>query len=349
MTTTMPAAPGRVARLGVATLVWDPRTGVVGAGLIAATAILLLLDLHSGRLGLTFADIWQTLSGHGTPEQEYAVYQLRMPRALTALLVGAALGAAGAAFQRLTRNPLGSPDIIGMSTGSATGALIGLMVLGGGQLTVAATSIAGGLGTAIVVYTLARNDTLEGYRLVLMGVGIAACLMAVNSWLITRAELSDALAAQVWLTGTLNGRGWEHVIPLAITLAIFGPWLASYRRALDVWALGSETAGSVGLRREHTRLAVVVLGVVLVAVATTATGPIAFVALVAPHLARLLSRTPSPSITVAALSGAVLLLAGDVAAQRLVSSTLPVGVATSLFGGIYLALLLAREWKAGRG
>lgn len=139
------------------------------------------------------------------------------------------------------------------------------------------------------------------------------------------------------------------MIPLAIVLAVFGPWLASYRRALDVWALGSETAGSVGLRREHTRLAVVVLGVVLVAVATTATGPIAFVALVAPHLARLLSRTPSPSITVAALSGAALLLASDVAAQRLVSSTLPVGVATSLFGGIYLALLLAREWKAGRG
>lgn len=346
---TLPRAPGRVARLGGRTVLWQRRSVIVSLLMVALLLALVAGELLTGRLGLTVPDVLRTLAGHGTAAHEYAVYDLRLPRALTAVLVGLALGASGAAFQSLTRNPLGSPDVIGFTTGSATGALLGVMVLGGSQLVVAGCSVAGGIGTAALVYGLARQDGVQGYRLVLLGIGASTTLMSVNAWLITRADLDDALAAQVWLTGTLNARGWEHVVPMLVVVLVCLPLLMSLGRALDLWDLGTDTAGSLGLRLERTRLAVVVLGVVLVAAATTATGPVAFVALTAPHVVRLLTRSTRPGLLPSALAGGCLLLASDVLAQRITSATLPVGVVTSLLGGGYLVVLLTREWRTGRG
>jgi iron complex transport system permease protein len=325
------------------------RVPAAGVALALAAAALLVIAVGTGDYPIAPGDVVRALLGQGDPATSFVVETLRLPRALTALLVGAALGAAGAIFQSLTRNPLGSPDIIGFTAGSAAAAVFELTVIGGGTAAVAAGSIAGGLLTALLVYGLAFRDGVQGYRLVLVGIGISATLEAVTSYLLTRGRIEDVQAASVWLTGSLNGRGWEHVWPTLIALALLLPATALLRRDLELLEMGDDTAKALGVAVERSRLLVVLAGVLLTAVATAAAGPVTFVALAAPQIARRLTGATGPGVLIAALTGAVLLLAGDVAAQRLFPSTpLPVGVLTGAVGGLYLVGLLATEARKGR-
>jgi len=292
----------------------------------------------------------QTLFGGGSGAQRFIIETLRLPRLLTGLEVGAALGVGGAIFQSISRNPLGSPDIIGFNTGAATGALIVILVLHGSMYEISAGALIGGIGTALVVYLMAMKRGVQGYRLILIGIGIAAMLASVNSYLITRADLADAQSAAVWLTGSLNGRGWEQVRPVTIALVVLLPLAIWLGRDLRMLELGDDTARGLGINAERVRLTAVVVGVGLAAVGTAAAGPIAFIALSAPQVARRLTNVAGPNIVASALTGALLLAASDLAAQRVFAPTqLPVGVATGALGGLYLAWLLSREWRKGRG
>lgn len=325
------------------------RVPLTAAALTAAAAALLVVSVGTGDYPIAPADVVATLLGQGDRATEFVVQTLRLPRALTALLAGAALGAAGAIFQSISRNPLGSPDIIGFTAGSAAAAVFVITVIGGGTAAVAAGAIAGGLLTALLVYGLAFRDGVQGYRLVLVGIGIGATLEAVTGYLLTRGRIEDVQAASVWLTGSLNGRGWEHVWPTAIALALLLPATALLQRELKLIEMGDDTARALGVPVERSRLVVLVVGVLLTAVATAACGPVAFVALAAPQIARRLTAATGPGVMSAALMGAVLLLAGDVAAQRLFPATpLPVGVMTGAVGGLYLVWLLASEARRGR-
>ncbi|MBN1530383.1 MAG: iron chelate uptake ABC transporter family permease subunit [Thermoleophilaceae bacterium] len=327
-----------------------PRSVGVGLALSATLLALLVVSVGTGEFEIPPGDVVAALAGQGDRSTEFVVETLRLPRALTGALVGAALGIGGAIFQSVTRNPLGSPDIVGFMQGAAAGAVLEIVVLGGGAFAIAAGSVVGGVGAAALVYVLAYRGGVTGYRLVLVGIGISAMLIAVTDYLLTRSTLDQALAAQVWLTGSLNGRGWEHVRPVAAGLAVLLPVAALLARPLRTLELGDDAARALGVPVERARLALIAVAVALTAIATASAGPIVFVALAAPQIARRLTRVAGPGVGCAALTGAVLLVGADFLSQRLFGDVqLPVGVVTGVAGGAYLAWLLAHEWRRGAG
>lgn len=333
---------------GVA-LVVRPRAVAVGAVLVIAGAALAVAAVGTGEIPLSPGEVVRGLVGAGDPGTTFVVRDLRLPRVVCAVLAGVALGVSGAVFQALTRNPLGSPDIVGFQQGAAVGALVVITVLEGTGRAVSAGALAGGGLVAAAVYLLAREGgRTSGYRLILIGIAFAFLMTALTEYLLARARVEDAQEGLRWLFGSLNGRTWEDVAPLALGLAVLLPCAVPAGRALRALELGDDAAHGLGVRVERTRVGLVALAVALVSVSTVAVGPVAFVALTAPQIARRLARAPAPPLVCSALTGAVLVLAADVAAQRLVPETsVPVGVMTGALGGLYLAWLLTISWRSG--
>jgi iron complex transport system permease protein len=268
-----------------------------------------------------------------------------MPRALTALLVGASLAMSGAVFQSLSRNPLGSPDIIGFTTGAATAAVAQIVLLGGGVLATAAAAVLGGMATALLVYVLARRDGVSGgIRLVLVGIGIGAGMSALTSLLMVRADINDATVAQLWSSGSLTGRGWPHAWALLVVLVVLVPLLVACVRSVSFLEMGDDAAQALGVRVEQRRFLSMILAVIAAAVAVAAAGPIAFIAFAAPQIARRIAPATGVQLGVSAFVGGLLLLLADLAASNLeIGLRTPVGLVTSLLGGVYLLWLLARR------
>ncbi|MFF4700559.1 FecCD family ABC transporter permease [Streptomyces chattanoogensis] len=324
----------------------------------ALLACLLLLALAlaaaialigSGDYPMTPAEVLSTLTGGGNPGQEFIVQDLRLPRVLVGLLAGAAFGISGAVFQAVSRNPLGSPDVLGFAQGSSVGALVVIVYFQGGTVAVAAGSVVGGVATGVAIFLLAWKRGIQGYRFVLVGIGASAMLYALVLYLLTKANIVEATRATTWMNGSLNGRDWDQVGPLAAVCAVLLPLLLLYGRPLRMLEMGDDAAYALGVRVDRVRVVTLLAAVLLVASATAATGPIAFVALTAPQLARRLTRSPGPNLLPAVLMGAVLLVAADWSAQRLFGADqLPVGVLTGVLGGGYLLWLLARERRVGR-
>ncbi|MFE6041887.1 FecCD family ABC transporter permease [Streptomyces sp. NPDC056452] len=320
---------------------------IVLLALVAAAAAVVLTG--SGDYSMTPGEVLTTLFGNGTFQQEFIVTDLRLPRVLVGLLVGAALGVGGAVFQSVSRNPLGSPDVLGFGQGSAVGALTVIVLFHGGPTEVAAGAVAGGVLTGVAVYLLAWKRGVHGYRLVLVGIGAAAMLTAGIHYLITKANLVDATRAVVWMTGSLDGRDWAQVWPLLAVCGVLVPLVLGHGRALRMLEMGDDAAHALGVRVERTRLVLLGCAVILVAVATAAAGPIVFVSLSAPQVARRLTRSPGPNLAAAACTGAALLLVADWTAMNAFGDRqLPVGVVTGVLGGCYLLWLLVSERKAGR-
>ncbi|MEU6077965.1 iron chelate uptake ABC transporter family permease subunit [Micromonospora sp. NPDC047074] len=326
-----------------------PRAIVVGVTCVLLALALSVFAIGSGDYPMSTADVLRALTGQGTPAEEFIVTELRLPRLVTALCVGAALALAGAVFQSLVRNPLGSPDMLGFTQGAATGALV-VVVVGGSSLALASSAVVGGLVTGALVYGLAWRRGVHGYRLILVGIGTMAILTGVNGWLLTRAPLMDAARAVLWLTGSLDGRGWVNALPVLIALGVLVPlMLAAYGPAMRLVEMGDDAAAALGVRVERMRLVTLAAAVLLVSLAAAAAGPVNFVALTAPHLARRLTRAPGPNLLPSAAVGAVLMVAADQVAQRAFTGhQLPVGVVTGVLGGAYLIWLLATERRAGR-
>lgn len=326
-----------------------PRSALVGVGLLALAATFGVLGMTSGDMAVPFGDVVASLFGAGDAGTDFIVYELRLPRVLVGLLVGAALGVSGAILQTLTRNPLGSPDFIGLTVGSSTGALIVILAVGGSATLIAGGALLGCLVTSAAVYVLAFRGGTHGVRLVLVGVGVSALLESVNAFLITRARLEEAATAQVWMIGSLNGRGWHHVVPLAIAVAVLLPLAFAWARRLGMLTMGDEVASSAGIPVERSRVVLLAAAILLAAAATAAAGPVAFIALAAPQLAVRLTRSPEVSLVASAAMGAFLMTGSDLAAQRILADTpLPVGVLTAGVGGAYLCWLLVHEWRRGR-
>lgn len=347
-------SPGRL----VVRLHRPPVSGVVR---LRAAAVALALGLGGtagfavslavGDFPVPLAEVVRTLSGGGAAETAFVVTELRLPRALTGMLVGAAFGLSGAILQSVARNPLASPDILGITAGAAAAA-VAVIVLGGGPsaLGVPVAALGGGLLTALAVYVLAWRRGVTGYRLVLVGIGVGAALTSVTQFLLVRAELTDAARATVWLTGSLNGRGWDHVVPVGLAVALLLPVTLALSRRLALLQYGDDTASGLGVAVERSRVALVLAAVGLAAVATASAGPVGFVALVSPQIARRLTRTPGIPPVCSALTGAALVLASDLLARRLLAPTeLPVGIVTAGVGAPYLLWLLARTNRVGRG
>ncbi|WP_345648326.1 FecCD family ABC transporter permease [Streptomyces tremellae] len=325
------------------------RTALVCAALAVATAAVFCLALAHGDMAVPLRDVVSALTGGGDTATRYVVVDLRLPRALTGLAVGLALGMAGAVFQALLRNPLASPDVIGVSQGAGTAAVLASLVLKAGGFALSAAALAGALATAAAMYLLARRGGVTGSRLVLIGIGIGAGLSSVTSYLLTNAQVTEAQDALLWLTGSLNGVSLHQLWPLLLALAVLLPLMLLVARPLGTLRLGDDTAAGLGVGVERSRTALLACAVALAGVATAAAGPVAFVAFVAGPVARRLVPGGGAALLPAALTGGLLVLCADYAAQHLLwSSQFPVGVVTSLIGAPYLLWLLARSSYGGR-
>lgn len=328
-------APGGVIRL-------HRRSVVVGLCLAALTSVVALVGLGIGDYPLSIPEVLAAVF----TDQGFAsriVLGWRLPRVLAAIAFGAALAASGAMFQSLTRNPLGSPDIIGFSTGAYTGAIVSITVVGTGFIGESTGALVGGLLTALAVYALAWRGGVQGFRLIIVGIAVTAVLSAVNTYLLLLAQTEVAMAAAIWGAGSLSLVDWAELAPALPVLAVLGIATASVVPSLRQLELGDDAARAHGVRVETARLTVVVLGVALVAMVTAISGPIAFIALAAPQIARRLTRGPGIAVGVAAVTGALLLLVADLIAQHLVPGSVPVGIVTVVIGGAYLVTLLVRE------
>ncbi|MFF9313557.1 FecCD family ABC transporter permease [Streptomyces sp. NPDC014748] len=322
-------------------------TVVVLLALAALAASVLLIG--TGDFPISSSDVLRALVGQGKPGQDFIVRDLRLPRVLVGLLVGACLGLGGALFQSVARNPLGSPDVLGLSQGASAGALVVIVLSSGGATAVTLGALAGGLVTGLAIYFLAWKQGVHGYRLVLVGIGVNAVVTAVNGYLITKADFVDAARAVVWMSGSLNGRDWTQVWPLLVLGAVLLPLVLANARGLRMLEMGDDTAYALGVRVERVRLLLMGSAVLLTAAATAAAGPVSFVALTAPQLARRLTRSPGPNLVPSLCMGAALLVVADWASQRVFGADqLPVGVVTGALGGVYLLWLLVTERRKGR-
>ncbi|HCT13262.1 FecCD family ABC transporter permease [Corynebacterium nuruki] len=330
------------------------RLAVVAVSFFVAAAVLALIAMGMGDYPL---NPWQIAKAvFGVPETRFhriVVVEWRMPVAIAAVVFGALLGIGGAIFQSMTRNPLGSPDIIGFDAGSYTAVTVCMLVLGTtAYWNIAVAAIIGGIITAFVVFMLARkNRRVESFRLIIVGIGVSATLGSLNSYLITRADVEDAMMVGFWSAGSINRVTWSSLVPVLILAAVVVGLVALLAPALRQMELGDDAATTQGVNVERTRLLLMVVGVATTALVTAAAGPISFIALVAPQLARRIAGTPGVTVLGAAAVGAALLTFAHF--LSLVIShfyrSIPVGLLTVSVGGIYMIWLLIREARTQYG
>ncbi|SFM60565.1 iron complex transport system permease protein [Pseudonocardia ammonioxydans] len=342
MTATLVVRRGPVsARIGVrglvlATATW---TAAVAVGMAAITI---------GEYPLPLATVLDTLAGNGSLITYDIVVTHRLPRSLTGLLVGAAFGVAGCVLQRLARNPLVSPDVIGINAGASAGAVVMIIGFGASAAWVTGGALAGAVIAALTVYAVAWRGGFSGYRLVLVGIGVAAMLGSAATFLLSRAEINAAYAAAVWLVGSLSGRTWPDVVPVAVGLGLLLPVVLALVRRLQVLELGDDLARSLSPRVGRARAVLLACAVGLSALATASAGPVGFVALVAPQIVRRVLAERSPGLVASAGTGALVVVAADLLARTAFAPReLPVGVVTAVVGAPVLIALLVRGNRIG--
>ncbi|XKK39747.1 iron chelate uptake ABC transporter family permease subunit [Nocardiopsis sp. ARC36] len=323
------------------------RRGAVVAVLAVLIAAVFATSLMVGRTFYPPADVVAVILGEQVPGASFTVGTLRLPRAVLAVAAGLCFGIGGVTFQTMLRNPLASPDIIGISSGASAAAAFAIVVLSLGRTGVSAVAITAGLAVALLIYALAFRGGVAGTRLILIGIGIAAMLDSLTSYVLSQAAEWDLQEAMRWLTGSLNGSTWTETVPVLLALAVLAPLLLSQSRNLSAMQLGDDTASALGVRVERTRVIVIVAAVGLIAFATAAAGPIAFVAFLSgPIAARIVG--PGGSLLVpSALVGALLVLVADLAGQYAFGTRFPVGVVTGVLGAPYLVYLIVRTNRAG--
>jgi len=323
------------------------RRRIAVTGLSIALAALVVAMIMLGNTIYPVSDVWAVILGENVPGATFTVGTLRIPRALIGALAGLAFGAAGTTFQTMLRNPLASPDVIGISSGASAAAVVSLVVLHWSGAATMAIALVAGVATAAAIYLAARGGESTGGRLILIGIGIGAMLDAVVSYAIQRAAEWDVAVAMRWLTGSLNGASWSNVLPLAVAVIVLLPLIILLSRDLSALELGDAAATALGVRVDRARVLLIVAAVALTCVATATTGPIAFVAFLAgPIAARLVGSGASLTVP-AALMGACLVLLSDLIGQFAFDTRFPVGVITGILGAPYLLYLLIRMSRRG--
>jgi iron complex transport system permease protein len=346
------ATPG--VRLGRASFVWRPWPAFVTLLLAAATFLVFCLSIGLGDFPIGLPQVIATLAGQGERVDEFVIMDLRMPRALAGLVVGIALGVSGAITQSVARNPLASPDILGITGGASAVAVFLVTVSGGAAAAIvdsvglSAAALVGGLGTGLLVYLLAWRRGIDGLRLILIGISVSAVMQAITIWLLVTADIRDVARAQAWLIGSLDNRSWGEVwvaLWCALALVVVVTCVAFQLRPLH---FGDEVAAGLGVRYSLVRAILLLAAVLLAGTAVGAAGPVPFVALVAPQVAMRLARHSTPPLAASGLTGALLLIGADVVARTALPVTLPVGVVTAAIGGPFLVYLLVRANLKGR-
>jgi iron complex transport system permease protein len=323
-----------------------PRLLVVCLVLAALAFVLFCVGMTVGDYPLGAGQVVAALFSRGDYYDQVVVYDWRLPRALTGLLVGIAFGISGALFQTITRNPLASPDVIGISAGATTAVVCGIVLGVGAGLGTQTLGLAGAFLAALAIYLLAWRRGTTGYRIVLVGIGVAWMCTSATGYLLARAKLHEAQQVVGWMVGNLNDVTWSHATPLVISTALLVPVALAQTGRLRTMHLGDDVATGLGTAVQPARLVSLLTGVGLVAFGTAAAGPVAFVALAAPQIARRLAGRPAPPLVASACTGAVVVLGSDLLARSL---GMPVGVVTGVLGAPFLLWLLTRANRAGSG
>lgn len=321
----------------------DRRRILLTIGTLALVTVALIFGgLFIGDYQLTFPQMLATLTGNAPETRaDFTIMSRRLPRALVAALVGCALAIAGAVFQRMTSNPLASPDIIGVSGGAAAGGAFVMLIMGGTIAQVAGGAVVGGLLASGLIALIAFRRTGFSTRLVLVGVGVAALSGSIVSYLLTQVFVARAVTAQTWLVGTLQGRGWNDAAPVIAALAVAIPVLLATARSANMIDLGDDSASALGVHVTRIRLLQLGAATLLTAGAVAVVGPISFIALSAPHIARAL--IGRPSLAASALVGSIILLISDLVALHVFMVPIPVGAVTVVFGGLFLLWLIVKQ------
>ncbi len=337
-----------ICQLGTWSWIFSPKDIIIAFLLFLLMISLAFFALITGKFPIEFSTLIDIVVGQSEGGiKEKIVMDIRLPRLLTAMGVGAALGISGAIFQSISRNVLGSPDVIGFTTGAATGALLQIIIFNGTVVDIAISTLIGGMATALIVYLLSlKNDVMSGYTMILIGIGVGAILHAFNGLLLVKGNIDNAIMANLWLAGSLNARTWQHVYPTFIGLLILVPLIIFYAKSLTLMEMGDDMAQQLGVHVGRVRWVMIFSAVLLASLATASAGPIAFVALAAPQLVIRLSHSGKLPIVGSALMGALLLLSADVLSQSLpINITMPVGLMTGVIGGLYLLWLLTRKQR----
>lgn len=320
---------------------------IVTAFLVVFTFLLCAAMLLLGNTLYSPEVVIRVLLGEQIQGASFAISTLRLPRMLSGLLAGIAFGMAGSAFQTMLRNPLASPDIIGISSGSSAAAVFCILVLKISGTLVSFASVIAGLFVAALIYTLSRGGNFSGGRLILIGIGIQAMLNAVVSFLLLRASQYDVPGALRWLSGSLNGRQMRDIPGLFLVVTFFGLIIILLGKHLKILELGEQSAVTLGVRADQIRILLILSSVFLIASATAVTGPIAFTAFLAGPIATRLVGTGSPNELPSGLVGAMLVLGADLIGQFAFDTRFPVGVITGILGAPYLLFLLIRMNRTG--
>ena len=324
-------------------------TGIRLATVAGVVAILFAVNILLGSYTVTIPDFFRIVGGADIPGASFIVLENRLPRAVIGLLIGMAFGIAGTVFQTMLRNPLASPDIIGISYGASASAVTAIVLFGAAGAAVSLSALIGAMVVAAAIYLISRRGGVAGYRLILVGIGFAAVLHALVTFLLTRADLRTASEVVLWLNGSLNSSTWDRVTVLVVCLVVLFPAAVVLARSLQGLELGDDAAAGLGIRVEAARLGLLFTAVALTAVATAAAGPVAAVAFLSGPIARRLLGN-RPSLVMASLVGAVIVLGSDFVAANLIPGTsLPVGVVTGALGAPFLLWLLATANRSGQG
>ena len=301
---------------------------------------LALADLVLGHRAYSMNDLIGTVWGQGDEGTRFVILQLRLPRTLIGCVAGLAFGMAGIGFQHLLRNMMASPDIIGITAGANTAAIFGIVVLGLSGMPLACLAVMGGLLTALLVMALAWRGSFDPTRLILIGIGVAAGFNALGSWLMIRSDQWDIQTATRWLTGSLADAQWTD-LPILATATLLGAMLLlALDRNVSTLQLGQEMAAGLGVRVSRVQFQVIIVGVLLLSVATATTGPISFVSFLSGPIATVLVGRGASALIQSGLVGGCLVLGSDIVAQHLPSAQVPVGIITSIVGGPVLIAIM---------
>jgi iron complex transport system permease protein len=310
--------------------------------LVMTVILLCLMGLHLtiGAKNYSLLQVLQVLLGAEVPGAGYLIWNLRLPRLLAGIFCGIAFGVAGNTFQTLLQNPLASPDIIGVSSGSTVAAVFGILFLHANRGLVSVMAVASGLLTSLLIYKIAYTGTYSKARLILTGIGVQAFFTALINWMVMNAAEYDVPTAMRWMTGNLNGLSTDAIPALCVVVTLTTICIAAYRNSLRGLELGDTYATILGIRVNASRILLIVCAVVLIAAATSVAGPIASVAFLSGPIATKICGKNQTNTISSGLMGAILVLAADFAGQNLLPTRYPVGVITGLLGAPYLLYLL---------
>ncbi|MFI5716142.1 FecCD family ABC transporter permease [Nocardia sp. NPDC051750] len=348
-------APTRVVRWGPVSVRIAPRALTVGVSLFLLVLVAAAIHVANGGSALPLDAVVRALLGDDSNTRVHlAVTEFRAPRTVGAVVAGGCLAMAGAITQTVARNPLASPDILGVTAGASLGAVSVLVLAGGGaaglsgfagQVGLPVAAFAGGVLAGVLVYLLAWSGTLDSYRLVLVGLGLNGLAVSLTTWLLTLGDVTSAAQALTWMSGSLNGKDWPLVEPMGLLALVLLAGVLVLGQRLVLLTMDDDVAIGLGVRLGRLRLYALILATLLASTGVVVAGPLVFVALASPQIARLLTGSAVPPILLSGLVGMVFVLVADTVAANALAVSLPVGVATAVLGGPYLIFLILRNQR----